>query len=138
MKIGVWPVRRLAYQQRIVRPRRDQIAGVQPERQRPFASFAFALEFHRDKGGILDFDAQLFNRGDQHIAAVRFSPQYGGKQADHCLAPDWRTLMKPGSVARDPHVAVAAMVGIPFLHRREFFFGKQARNVAERQVGKVG
>src|SRR3546814_8863078 len=66
------------------------------------------------------------------------SSDLGGKEADHGLPPDGRALMEPGAVAGDAHVAVAAMVGVPFLHGRQALFLEQPRDVRQGKAGEIG
>src|SRR5205085_6465955 len=104
------------------RPGDDEVAGVEPEGQAAVPAFAFALQLDGDEGRVLDLDVQLLRRRDQDKAAVRLAPEDGGEQADHRWPADRAALMKPGAIARDPHLAVAAMDRMPLLHRRQALF----------------
>ena len=76
-------------------------------------AFALALQLDRDERRVLDLDVELLDRRDQHEAAVRLAPQDGREQPHHRRPADRAALVIPGAVARDPHLAVAAMARVP-------------------------
>jgi hypothetical protein len=95
----------------------DRIAAVQFQRDLPVTSFTRGLHLDRSKGSAFNFNVELFDRGDEDVAAVRLPPQYGREQAHHRRAGDGRTLMIPGAVSGDPHLTVAAALRIPLIDR---------------------
>src|SRR3546814_9881255 len=46
--------------------------------------------------------------------------------------------MIPWPVGRDPHAAIAAMLGMPKLDRRQLLLAEQRRNVRQRQILQIG
>jgi hypothetical protein len=109
---------------RVVRAGDDQVAGVEPEGERPVFPLALGLQLDGDEGRVLDLDAELLDRRDQHEAAVGLAAQYGREEPHHRLAADRASLVIPGAVPRDAHRALAAMARIPARHRRQLLLGR--------------
>src|SRR3546814_4995312 len=80
-----------------------------------------------DLGRVLHIDVQLFGRRHEHMAAIRLAPQYGGKEPHHGCPSYRRSFMIPCPVGRDPHAAIAAMLGMPKLDRRQLLLAEQDR-----------
>src|SRR3546814_6106845 len=77
-----------------------------------------ALDLDGQEGRVLHIDVQLFGRRHEHMAAIRLAPQYGGKEPHHGCPSYRRSFMIPCPVGRDPHAAIAAMLGMPKLDRQ--------------------
>ena len=121
----------------MLRPGDDEVAGVEPEGEAAASPFAFALQLDRDERRVLDLDVELLDRRDQDEAAVGLAAQDGREQAHHRRPADRAALVKPGAVARDPHLAVAAMGRVPALDRRQPPLLGQPRDLGEAEAGEV-
>jgi predicted esterase YcpF (UPF0227 family) len=69
-------------------------------------------EFDGQKGRIVDLYADALDRRDKNEAIFVFA-QNGGEKLDQRRASDRRAHIKPGSVAGDAHVDIAAKWRIP-------------------------
>src|SRR5690348_6683638 len=95
----------------------DRIATVERKGDSPVAAFTFAPHRHRPERGRLDFDVELLDRGHEHVTPVRLTPEDGREEPHQCASADRPPLVVPGSVARDPHLRIAAAPWIPALDR---------------------
>ena len=89
------------------------------KRDAALLAFAFARHLDRPEGGRFDVDLELFDRRDQHMAAVGLAPQHGREQPDHRRPADRRAVVIPGAVAGDAHARMAAALRIPAVDRRQ-------------------
>ena len=89
--------------QRMVGAEDQRVAAVEPKRDAALLAFAFALHLDRAEGGRVDLDLELFDRRDEHVAAVGLAAQDGREQPDHRRPADRLALMVPGAVAGDAH-----------------------------------
>jgi len=55
----------------------EGIAAVEAERDSAILVGALALHFQCDESGRFDFDAELFDRGYEHVAAIGFAAEHG-------------------------------------------------------------
>ena len=104
---------------RMVGPENDCVAAIQPEGEALIAAFALTGHLDRTEGRRFDVDVELLRRSYQDVASVRFAPQHRREQADHRPATDRAPLVVPGSVTRDAHGRMAAMLGIPPIDGRQ-------------------
>src|SRR3984893_9863074 len=95
--------------QRVVGSRRHKFVQIGAEYQSLVATFAVDRHRYGEKGDIVDLDAAALGRGDQPITAIRLTAQNGGEELDERQAADGRSAIKPATVARDPHVEIAAV-----------------------------
>src|SRR3546814_495410 len=109
-----------------------QVAGVQAESKTAVRPRTLALDLDGQEGRVLHIDVQLFGRRHEHMAAIRLAPQYGGKEPHHGCPSYRRSFMIPCPVGRDPHAAIAAMLGMPKLDRRQLLLAEQRRNETGR------
>ena len=94
-------------------PANGLVADIGGEDKPLLASFAFHLQEHRQERRVLD-RIRIFSAGVTRMETVGIFAQDGGEQPHQLLAADGRALMKPGAVARDSDVDVAAMGRVPF------------------------
>src|SRR3954453_16075690 len=90
------------------------------ERERDFLLMTAPVHAHRDssQSGRFNVDVELLDGRDEHMATVGLASEHGREQPDHCCAADWRALMIPRAVARDPHSRMPAAFRIPLLDGR--------------------
>jgi hypothetical protein len=96
-----------------------RIAAVEPEGDAELAAIALAMHFDGAEGSSFHIDVELLGRRDEHVAAVGLAPQDRREEADHGWPIDTFALVIPRAVAGDPHVRMAASLGIPLIHRRK-------------------
>lgn len=53
------------------------------------------------------------------------------------MATNDSALMIPCAIGGDPHIAMAAMLRVPALHRRQTLFGYQMGNLRERESAQI-
>ena len=84
-----------------------------------------------------DVDVELFDRRDQHVAAVGLAPQDRREQPDHRRPADRRAFVIPGAVAGDAHARMAAALGIPLVDRRQPALVDQLLELGQAEALKV-
>lgn len=111
-----------------------RIAAIQPERDLAVVSASFRLHFNRPECCCFHVDRQPLDGSHQHMPPVRLAPKNRGEQPDHCGAVDRLSLVVPSAVAGDPHLAVPAMLRIPFVHGRKLPLVDQRLQVGQAQA----
>ena len=79
------------------------------------------FKIHRDERRVIDLDPDLFHRSNQ-IVVIALAPDDPRKQADQFDPPDRCAKVKPGPVAGDAHVDIAAKRRVPQMYRGRAFF----------------
>jgi len=100
-------------------PGNHHVAAIEPECNPTVFATAFRLHLYRTEGGVLDVYFKLLDRCDEDVRTIRLASQYCREKAGHRGPVDRASLMIPGSVASDPHLAMSAMLRIPFLDGRQ-------------------
>lgn len=121
---------------RMIGPGDHGVTAIELEGEGALIAFAFAGHGNGAERGAFDLYRQLFDRGDEDMAAIRFAAEHGGEEADHRRAGDPAALMIPTAVAGDAHFAVAAMIGIPSIDRGMAAFTDQSGKLFERLAGE--
>lgn len=95
--------------QRVVGSRRHKFVQIGAEYQLLVATSPLDRHCDGEEWCILDLDTAAFGRGDQPIMAIRLTAQHGGEELDERRAADGRSAIKPGTVAGDSHIEIAAV-----------------------------
>ncbi len=104
--------------ERMLIVKRDALAYVRFKYQDARAFITLAVDVNGDKWHILNNNSDLFDRRDQKIS-IALPLQNRGKQPHERWPPNRRALVKPGTIAPDAHVDLAAIGRIPQMHRRQ-------------------
>jgi len=132
-----WAMWGLDHAQRVVGAGNDRVAAVERKADATFVARPFHRHRKRAKRGCLDEDRQFLGGGDEDMAAIGLAPQHGREQADHRLAPDRVPLVIPRAVARNAHLAVAAVIRVPAFDRGVRAVGDTRRKLVERLAGEI-
>ena len=106
--------------QGVARIKGRQILGFCGEGQGLIPVRSRYVEIHGQKRGIVDGDADLFNRGDKKVI-VPLTLQDRREEPHKRRAADGGAKVEPGAVAGDAHVDLAAKGRVPQVNRRRAF-----------------
>ncbi len=104
---------------RMILSRLGKIADIGGEDERLVLTLADRIDPCGNEGRDLHLDADLLDRGYKVVNAIVIFPQDRGKQSYKTVTCNARAFVPPRPVTFDDHVHLAAIVGMPLVHRRQ-------------------